>query len=75
MGQLISNAGFVNVTEKRFCMPVGTWPADKKMRLLGQWAQLSFEEGMEGFVMAVFSRVLGVSFSFKKTFTIFKGSQ
>ncbi|CZR58303.1 related to methyltransferase [Phialocephala subalpina] len=34
--EMITKAGFVDVVEKKFKVPVGTWPSDPKMKELGQ---------------------------------------
>lgn len=61
MAGLIREAGFVEVVEKRFKWPVGPWSSDPKLKEIGKWNLLSWEEGMEGWVMAAYTRVLGVS--------------
>lgn len=61
MAGLIREAGFVDVQEKRFKWPIGPWSSDSKMKEIGRWNLLSWEEGMEGWVMAAYTRVLGVS--------------
>jgi hypothetical protein len=55
----IEDAGFVNIVEKTFKTPLGRWPTDPKMRDLGQWAELGFDVGLEGYAMATFTRVMG----------------
>jgi hypothetical protein len=40
IGQLMEEAGFVNIQKKVFKVPVGTWPADKTMRLIGHFMRL-----------------------------------
>ena len=61
MARLIREAGFVDVVEKRFKWPIGPWSSDPKMKEIGRWNLLNWEEGMEGWVMAAYTRVLGVS--------------
>lgn len=61
MAGLIREAGFVDVVEKRFRWPVGPWSSDPKLKEIGRWNLLNWEEGMEGWVMAAYTRVLGVS--------------
>ncbi|KAB5513202.1 S-adenosyl-L-methionine-dependent methyltransferase [Coniochaeta sp. 2T2.1] len=39
VGQLMEEAGFVNVQKKVFKVPVGTWPLDKTLRLVGLYMQ------------------------------------
>jgi hypothetical protein len=57
----IEQAGFVNVVEKIFKVPLGRWPADHKLRELGMWALLGFDTGLEGYNFATLTRVMGVS--------------
>ena len=64
MAGLISEAGFVDVVEKRFKWPIGPWSSDAKLKEIGRWNLLNWEEGMEGWCMAPYTRVLGVSLAF-----------
>lgn len=65
MAGLMTEAGFENVVERRFKWPIGPWSSDPKLKEIGRWNLLQWEEGMEGWVMAPYTRVLGVSsFSF-----------
>ncbi|KAG4416324.1 hypothetical protein IFR04_010543 [Cadophora malorum] len=59
MKQKITEAGFVNVVEQVYKTPLGGWPADAKLRELGQWALLGFDTGLEGYALATLTRVLG----------------
>lgn len=40
MKERIDRAGFVNVAEWTFKTPIGGWPADPKLKKLGQYALL-----------------------------------
>lgn len=57
-------AGFVDVEERKFVWPIGPWPKDAKLKDLGRWGERNWAEGVEGWVMALYTRVLGVSRSF-----------
>jgi len=57
------NAGFVNVKVRKVKVPVGTWPKDPKQKLIGHYQLLGTFEGMEGFTLALWNRVLGVRLS------------
>jgi hypothetical protein len=57
----LEEAGFNNVVEKRFKLPVGGWSRDRHFKKLGQWNRLHCEEGIEGWAMALLTRVMGVS--------------
>ncbi|KIN03515.1 hypothetical protein OIDMADRAFT_102037 [Oidiodendron maius Zn] len=54
----IEQAGFVNIVEKVFKVPLGGWPADPKLRELGLWALLGFDTGLEGYNFATLTRVM-----------------
>jgi hypothetical protein len=58
--QMITEAGFVDVVEKRFKVPVGMWPSDPKMKELGQWNMLFCLEGLESWSLYLLSTVLKV---------------
>lgn len=58
---MITSAGFVDVVEKRFKWPIGPWSSDPRLKEIGRWNLLNWEEGMEGWVIAPYTRVLGVS--------------
>ena len=58
--EFMEEAGFINVVEKKFKLPIGKWPADPRMKELGIWYRAYFEDGMEGYAMALLTRVLGV---------------
>lgn len=60
MTQGIIEAGFSNVVEKLFKVPIGGWPADKKLREIGQWTLLGIDTGLEGYLLAILTRVFGV---------------
>jgi hypothetical protein len=52
-------AGFVNVQHVVFKWPCNPWPRDKKHKTLGMWTLANALDGLEGFTMAMFTRVLG----------------
>jgi len=56
----IEAAGFTKITEKIFKDPMGTWPADARLRELGRWTLLSFDIGLEGYALAILTRSMGV---------------
>lgn len=61
MKQGIQDAGFVNIHEQVWKVPLGTWAADPKQRELGYWTLYGFETGLEGYALATMIRVLGWS--------------
>ncbi len=56
---LMEKAGFVDVVEKKFKWPIGTWPRDKHYKELGQWMWANVDSGLEGLTVALATRVLG----------------
>ncbi|KAI1914908.1 hypothetical protein LOZ12_003403 [Ophidiomyces ophidiicola] len=56
--ECMEDAGFTNVTEVKFKLPVGAWSSDKRMKELGQWNLLHCEQGIEGWALALLTRVL-----------------
>jgi hypothetical protein len=58
---LLDHGGFQNVTEQRYKMPVGPWSSDRKYKDIGRWHLLECSEGIEGWSMALLTRVMGVS--------------
>jgi hypothetical protein len=59
----IESAGFVNVVEKVYRAPIRGWPSDPKLKELGHWGLLELDVGVEGFALALLTRVMGVGVS------------
>ncbi len=55
----LEKAGFVDVVEKRFKWPLNPWPKDKHYKELGVWSFENLNAGLEGLLMAIFTRLLG----------------
>ncbi|KAF2010609.1 S-adenosyl-L-methionine-dependent methyltransferase [Aaosphaeria arxii CBS 175.79] len=52
-------AGFVDVEEHRFVWPIGPWPSDPHLKDMGRWGERNWADGIEGWVIALYTRVLG----------------
>ncbi|KAK2786934.1 hypothetical protein FQN53_005880 [Emmonsiellopsis sp. PD_33] len=50
------DAGYVNITERKFIIPHNNWPKDRRLKELGAWNLLQSEEGMEAWSMALLTR-------------------
>jgi hypothetical protein len=57
----IEEAGFVDVEERKYKWPIGTWPKDPKMKELGAWTRAHLNAGLEGWTLRVLTGLLGWS--------------
>ncbi|KAK3314452.1 S-adenosyl-L-methionine-dependent methyltransferase [Apodospora peruviana] len=58
----MKEAGFKDVQSRTFKTPVGSWPADKTMKEIGQFNRLGLEMGIEGFGLYVLTHIMGWSY-------------
>jgi hypothetical protein len=58
---LMIDAGYENVEEVIYKWPINPWPKAKKQKLLGAYEQQNLTDGLPGFCMAFFTRVMGWS--------------
>ena len=59
--QWMGEAGLTNVSEVIYKWPMNTWPKSQKYKDLGSWQLANVLEGVEGFTLGLFTRVLGWS--------------
>lgn len=59
----IEQAGFEDVVEVVYKMPIGPWSKDPHMKQVGLWNLLDWQEGCEGWCVAHLTRAMGVSYS------------
>jgi hypothetical protein len=52
------SAGFVNVVEKVFKVPLGVWPRDKNMKMVGLYNRSCIWDGLQGISMGPLTRGL-----------------
>ena len=55
-----TEAGFVDVTQRRFKVPLWGWPSDPKQKELGDFYEQWWRTGMNGWIMAPATRYMGV---------------
>src|SRR5436190_10839127 len=55
----MTEVGFVNVKEHPFKLPLGPWPADPKMKDVGNYNLATTDQGLEGYAVYLFTKVLG----------------
>ncbi|KAL2115787.1 hypothetical protein VTJ04DRAFT_10042 [Mycothermus thermophilus] len=59
--QWMEEAGFVDVKEVVFKIPINGWPKDPRLKHIGMLWQKNLLEGMSGFSLGLFHRFLGKS--------------
>lgn len=59
--QWVREAGFGDVYHERIRLPLGVWPKDKQLKEVGAFNLVQLREGLEGFSLALFTRILGWS--------------
>ncbi|KAL4790937.1 S-adenosyl-L-methionine-dependent methyltransferase [Aspergillus venezuelensis] len=59
--RMVTEAGFVNVHEEVFQLPLGTWPREKMMKDIGALNMYQMLDGLEAFSAATFTNILGWS--------------
>ncbi|KAK3381992.1 S-adenosyl-L-methionine-dependent methyltransferase [Podospora didyma] len=57
--KLMQEAGFININEKRFAVPMNPWAKGHNEKMLGAMQMANNLEGVDGITMAVFTRSLG----------------
>lgn len=60
--------GFVDVHTQTFIWPIGPWPKDPYLKDLGRWGERNWCDGIEGWVMALYTRLLGWTYEEVKAF-------
>lgn len=56
--KVIEEAGFVDVKLTKFKWPLSTWAKDNHYKLLGEWTEENFMEGIEAWTLAPLTRAL-----------------
>ncbi len=54
----VRNAGFVNIDEQAFKVPIGIWPRNHKMKTIGRYNRSMIYDGLQGISMGPFTRGL-----------------
>ncbi|RKL46817.1 hypothetical protein BFJ72_g2557 [Fusarium proliferatum] len=55
----MEKAGFIDIEERDFKVPIGGWPKDPKMKEIGRYAQATLEQDIEGYVLFMANTVEG----------------
>ena len=59
--KFMADAGFVNITEKRFAVPVNPWARGRENKIIGAMEQENLLEVADGITKAIFTKALGWS--------------
>ncbi|KAM5347362.1 hypothetical protein ACJ41O_010367 [Fusarium nematophilum] len=59
MRDLMDGAGFVDVTERKFRLPMSAWASDPKLKEIGSFVQMFVDGGLEGFGLYLLTQVMG----------------
>ncbi|OLN92291.1 Phosphoethanolamine N-methyltransferase 3-like protein 1 [Colletotrichum chlorophyti] len=54
----LEEAGFVDIVEKNYKLPVGGWPADPMLAEVGRYVQLTMENDIEGYTLLMWNNIL-----------------
>lgn len=56
---LMQEAGYKNITERIFKLPIGMWPQNKRLKQIGALMMVNYMEALEAMTFAMFTSVLG----------------
>jgi hypothetical protein len=60
-GRWMKEAGFLDIKETSYLVPLNTWHEDSKLKEVGRWQMANLLGGLEGFSLALFIKHLGWS--------------
>lgn len=55
----MAEAGFIHISHDDYKMPLAPWPKDPKDKEIGMYSQLAIESDIEGYVLFMWSQVMG----------------
>jgi len=62
MAGYATQAGFTNIYHKKFKLPHGPWPKDKKLKDMGMFVGLYMDISLDGFAIYPIGQILGWTF-------------
>ncbi|GKT52919.1 methyltransferase domain-containing protein [Colletotrichum tofieldiae] len=62
LAKAMVNAGYVDVVERKWPIPIGTWPAKPDMKRLGMCTLDFLEQSIEGFGLFLLKEILGFTY-------------
>lgn len=61
MARIMREAGFTDVREAKYKLPVGWWSADPKYKEIGRFFERFYKTGLQGWLMHIWTKSMGVS--------------
>jgi hypothetical protein len=61
MGRIMTEAGFTDVREAKYKLPLGWWSADPKYKEIGKFWERFYKTGLQGWLMQIWTQRMGVS--------------
>ena len=61
MTKYATDAGFVDITHRRFKVPHGPWPKDRRLKAMGLYVGLYMDLSLDGFALYPIGQILGWS--------------
>lgn len=56
----MAKAGFTNIVKTTYKWPIGAWSNDSRLKELGKWNMLCWQQGLEGWTLRFFTKHMGV---------------
>ena len=63
MSARMAEAGFTDVKEAKYKLPLGWWSADPRYKEIGKFYERYFKTGLQGWLMHILTKSMGVSHS------------
>lgn len=61
MASIMREAGFTDVREAKYKLPLGWWSADPKYKEIGKFYERFYKTGLQGWLMHIWTKSMGVS--------------
>ena len=61
MAHMMREAGFTDVREAKYKLPLGWWSADPKYKEIGKFFERFYKTGLQGWLMHIWTKTMGVS--------------
>jgi hypothetical protein len=62
MASFMSEAGFTDIKEAKYKLPLGWWSADPRYKEIGKFYERYFKTGLQGWLMHILTKTMGVCY-------------